>query len=56
MNLLNFLSRLFAALAHAEEAADTSTAQPAPSTVSTVDTQSALPLAGAGRCLTDTST
>ena len=43
MNLLNFLSRLFAALAHAKEAADTSTAQLAPSTVSTVDTQSAAP-------------
>lgn len=43
MNLLNFLSRLFAALAHAKEAEDTSTAQPAPSTVSTVDTQSAAP-------------
>lgn len=43
MNLLNFLSRLFAALAHAEEAADTSTAQPTSSTVSTVDTQSAAP-------------
>ena len=43
MNLLNFLSRLFAALAHAKEAADTSTAQPTSSTVSTVDTQSAAP-------------
>ena len=43
MNLLTFLSRLFTALAHAKEAADTSTAQPAPSTVSTVDTQSAAP-------------
>lgn len=43
MNLLTFLSRLFAALAHAKEAADASTAQPAPSTVSTVDTQSAAP-------------
>lgn len=43
MNLLNFLSRLFAALAHAKEAADTSTAQPTSYTVSTVDTQSAAP-------------
>lgn len=43
MNLLNFLSRLFSALAHAKEAADTSTAQPTSSTVSTVDTQSAAP-------------
>lgn len=43
MNLLNFLSRLFAALAHAKEAADTSTAQPTSSSVSTVDTQSAAP-------------
>ena len=43
MNLLNFLSRLFAALAHAKEAADTSTAQLTSSTVSTVDTQSAAP-------------
>lgn len=43
MNLLTFLSRLFAALAHAKEAADNSTAEPAPSTVSTVDTQSAAP-------------
>lgn len=41
MNLLNFLSRLFTALAHAKEAADTSTADPA--LVSTVDTQSAAP-------------
>lgn len=41
MNLLTFLSRLFAALAHAKEAADNSTAEPAP--VSTVDTQSAAP-------------
>lgn len=41
MNLLTFLSRLFSALAHAKEAADTSTAAPAP--VSTVDTQSAAP-------------
>lgn len=41
MNLLNFLSRLFSALAHAKEAADNSTAEPAP--VSTVDTQSAAP-------------
>lgn len=41
MNLLTFLSNLFAALAHAKEAADNSTAQPAP--VSTVDTQSAAP-------------
>lgn len=41
MNLLIFLSRLFAALAHAKEAADNSTAEPAP--VSTVDTQSAAP-------------
>lgn len=41
MNLLNFLSRLFSALAHAKEAADNSTADPAP--VSTVDTQSAAP-------------
>nr|DAF02845.1 MAG TPA: PlyB like endolysin [Caudoviricetes sp.] len=43
MNLLTFLSNLFAALAHAKEAADTSTAQPTSSTVSTVDTQSAAP-------------
>ena len=43
MNLLNFLSRLFAALAHAKEAANNSTAQPTSSTVSTVDTQSAAP-------------
>lgn len=43
MNLLTFLSRLFAALAHAKEAADTSTAEPAPAPVSTVDTQSAAP-------------
>ncbi len=43
MNLLTFLSHLFAALAHAKEAADASTAQPAPSTVSTVDTQSVAP-------------
>lgn len=43
MNLLTFLSRLFAALAHAKEAADTSTAQPALSPVSTVDTQRAAP-------------
>lgn len=43
MNFLTFLSRLFAALAHAKEAADTSTAQPVPSTVSTVDTQRAAP-------------
>ena len=41
MNLLNFLSRLFSALAHAKEAAGNSTAEPAP--VSTVDTQSAAP-------------
>lgn len=41
MNLLNFLSRLFSALAHAKEAADNSPAEPAP--VSTVDTQSAAP-------------
>ena len=41
MNLLTFLSRLFSALAHAKEAADNSTAEPAP--VSTVDTQSAVP-------------
>lgn len=41
MNLLNFLSRLFSALANAKEAADNSTADPAP--VSTVDTQSAAP-------------
>lgn len=41
MNLLTFLSRLFSALAHAKEAADNSTADPAP--VSTVDTQSAAP-------------
>ena len=41
MNLLTFLSRLFAALAHAKEAADNSTAEPAP--VSTVDIQSAAP-------------
>lgn len=41
MNLLTFLSRLFAALAHAKEAADNSTAEPA--RVSTVDTQSAAP-------------
>ena len=41
MNFLTFLSRLFSALAHAKEAADTSTAEPAP--VSTVDTQSAAP-------------
>lgn len=43
MNLLTFLSRFFAALAHAKEAADTSTAEPASSTVSTVDTRSAAP-------------
>ena len=43
MNLLTFLSNLFAALAHAKEAADTSTAQPALSPVSTVDTQRAAP-------------
>lgn len=43
MNLLTFLSNLFAALAHAKEAADNSTAEPAPSTVSTVDTQSSAP-------------
>ena len=43
MNLLTFLSRFFAALAHAKEAADTSTAQLTSSTVSTVDTQSAAP-------------
>ena len=43
MNLLTFLSRLFSALAHAKEAADTSTAEPDSSTVSTVDTQSAAP-------------
>lgn len=43
MNLLNFLSHLFAALAHAKEATDTSTAQPTSSSVSTVDTQSAAP-------------
>ena len=41
MNLSTFLFRLFAALAHAKEAADNSTAEPAP--VSTVDTQSAAP-------------
>lgn len=41
MNLLTFLSRLFSALAHAKEAADNSTTQPAP--VSTVDTQSVAP-------------
>ena len=41
MNFLTFLSRLFSALAHAKEAADNSTADPAP--VSTVDTQSAAP-------------
>lgn len=41
MNLLTFLSRLFAALAHAKEAADNSTEDPAP--VSTVDTQNAAP-------------
>lgn len=41
MNLLTFLSRLFSALAHAKEAADNSTAEPA--RVSTVDTQSAAP-------------
>ena len=41
MNFLTFLSRLFSALAHAKEAADNSTTQPAP--VSTVDTQSAAP-------------
>lgn len=41
MNLLTFLSNLFAALAHAKEAADNSTADPAP--VSTVDTQSDAP-------------
>lgn len=41
MNLLNFLSCLFSALAHAKEAADNSTAEPAP--VPTVDTQSAAP-------------
>lgn len=43
MNLLTFLSNLFAALAHAKEAADTPTEQPTSSTVSTVDTQSAAP-------------
>lgn len=43
MNLLTFLSNLFAALAHAKEAANTSTAQSAHSTVSTVDTQSTAP-------------
>lgn len=43
MNLLTFLSNLFAALAHAKEAANTSTAQSAHSTASTVDTQSAAP-------------
>ena len=43
MNLLNVLSRLVSALAHAKEAADSSTAQPTSSTVSTVDTQSAAP-------------
>lgn len=43
MNLLTFLSDLFTALAHAKEAADTSTAEPAPAPVSTVDTQSAAP-------------
>lgn len=43
MNLLNFLSRLFSALAHAKETANNSTAQPTSSTVSTVDTQSAAP-------------
>lgn len=41
MNLLNFLSNLFAALAHAKEAANNSAADPAP--VSTMDTQSAAP-------------
>lgn len=41
MNLSTFLFRLFAALAHAKEAADNSTAEPAP--VSTVDTQGAAP-------------
>ena len=41
MNLLTFLSRFFAALAHAKEAADTSAAEPAP--VSTVGTQNAAP-------------
>jgi GH25 family lysozyme M1 (1,4-beta-N-acetylmuramidase) len=41
MNLLTFLSRFFSALAHAKEAADNSTAEPA--RVSTVDTQSAAP-------------
>ena len=43
MNLLTFLSRLFAALAHAKEATYASTAEPAPVPVSTVDTQSAAP-------------
>lgn len=43
MSLLTFLSDLFAALAHAKEAADTSPAEPVPSTVSTVDTRSAAP-------------
>ena len=43
MNLLTFLSDLFTALAHAKEAADASTAELAPSPVSTVDTQSAAP-------------
>lgn len=41
MNLLTFLSNLFAALAHAKEAADNSTAEPAP--VSTVDTKAPAP-------------
>lgn len=41
MNLLNFLSSLFSALAHAKEAADNSTAELSP--VSTVDTQSSAP-------------
>lgn len=41
--LVDFLKDLFSALAHAKEAADTSTAPPAPSTVSTVDTQNAAP-------------
>ena len=43
MNLLTFLSDLFAALAHAKEAANTPSAQPTSYTVSTVDTQSAAP-------------
>lgn len=41
MNLLTFLSDLFAALAHAKEAADNSTADPAH--VSTVDTKASAP-------------